>query len=74
MKSSMANVRFIVEETSTGYSAFTEENDGSIISSTGRDISELTDNLLESYNLWADYRKKPTITADQIQLQDATNE
>lgn len=40
-----------VESTETGFSAYCELSDGVLATTTGKDISELLDNLKEAINL-----------------------
>lgn len=60
----MKKIKFIVEKTNTGYSAYHQNSTG-IIATTGDTISELKDNIVEATNLHYD---KKQITAENISL------
>jgi hypothetical protein len=63
----MKKIKFIVEKTNTGYSAYHENTNG-IVATTGDTIPELKANMLEAYNLQLEhYNKKPT-TADHLSI------
>jgi hypothetical protein len=64
----MTKLKFNVEKTSTGYSAYREEKDG-IVVTTGANLGELRKNILEAYNLYSDENGKKEIDADQVALQ-----
>ena len=64
----MKKINFIVEKTGTGFSAYHEENGQILAATTGSNIPELKANILESFNLFAGYQKRPTITVDQVAL------
>ncbi|GHB59824.1 hypothetical protein GCM10007390_11920 [Persicitalea jodogahamensis] len=49
MKSSKKKIKIIVERNNTGFSAFAEDHP---IFTTGRTVSELTDNALEAANFY----------------------
>ena len=61
----MKNYKFIVEQTDTGYSAYTEDDDLTV-TTTGKDFEELKNNMLEALNLYLDHTGKKNITAKQI--------
>jgi len=63
----MKKIKFIVEKTNTGYSAY-HENANGIVATTGDTIPQLKANMLEAYNLQlAHYNNKPT-TADRLSI------
>ncbi|MBV8389061.1 MAG: helix-turn-helix transcriptional regulator [Mucilaginibacter sp.] len=64
----MASLKFIVEKTSTGYSAYREEKNG-VIGTTGNNLNHLKDNIVEAYNLYAEEFKKKEIAVENIELQ-----
>ena len=64
----MKALKFNVERTSTGYSAYREEKNG-IIVTTGANLGELRSNILESYNLYLEQNGKKNISSDQIAFQ-----
>ena len=64
----MRALKFNVERTSTGYSAYREEKDGIIIT-TGANLGELRKNILEAYNLHLEQHGKKDISAGQVALQ-----
>lgn len=61
----MKNYKFIVERTSTGFSAFAED-DSTPVFSTGKDLEELKKNILDALNLYLEHTGKKTVTADNI--------
>jgi predicted RNase H-like HicB family nuclease len=62
----MTNIKFTVGKTSTGFDAYYEK-DGIIGAvTTGDTISELKDNALEAYNLYAEESGRKAVTEDQI--------
>lgn len=61
----MKNYKFIVERTSTGFSAFAED-DSTPVFSTGKDLKELKNNILDALNLYLEHTGKKTVTADNI--------
>lgn len=63
----MKKVKFIVEKTDTGYSAYHENSNG-IVATTGGNISELKTNILEAYNLQLDYYHKKPVSDDHFIL------
>jgi len=64
----MKKVKFIVERTKDGYSAWSEDLSNGLAATMGDTITELKSNAVESYNLLiAESGKKP-ITEDNIQL------
>jgi hypothetical protein len=63
----MKKVKFIVEKTNTGYSAYHENSHG-IVATTGENIAELKFNILEAYNLQLDYYHKKPVSEDSIAL------
>jgi predicted RNase H-like HicB family nuclease len=64
----MKTFKFNVEKTSTGYSAYREEKNG-IIATTGDNLTELRNNIVEAYNLYLEGNKKEPVVVDQIALQ-----
>jgi len=65
----MKKINFVVEKTSTGFSAYHEDNDNILAATTGFNIPELKNNILESYNLFAEHQQRQPITTAQIGLQ-----
>ena len=63
----MKKVKFIVEKTGTGYSAYHENSNG-IVATTGENISELKANISEAYNLQLDYYHKKPVSDDSFIL------
>ena len=63
----MKKVKFIVEKTNTGYSAYHENSNG-VVATTGDSISELKFNILEAYNLQSDYYHKKPVSDNNIIL------
>ncbi|MEO6978809.1 MAG: helix-turn-helix transcriptional regulator [Mucilaginibacter sp.] len=65
----MKKINFVVEKTGTGFSAYYEDNDNILAATTGSNIPELKNNILESYNLFAEHQQRQPITAAQVGLQ-----
>jgi len=63
----MKNIKFIVEKTNTGYSAY-HENANGIIATTGDNIADLRANILEAYNLQQTHYQKKHIADENISL------
>ena len=61
----MKNYKFIVERTSTGFSAFTEDENAPVFT-TGKDFEELKTNMLEALNLSLEHDGKKTVTGENI--------
>lgn len=57
---------FIVEKTSTGFSAYADDFENLPVGTTGSTMTELKNNILEASNLYLDYNKKPLITTENI--------
>jgi len=60
-------MKFFVEKTTTGFSAFNDD-DCNVIGTTGSDIPELMANILEATNLYLEYSGRELITIDQVEL------
>lgn len=63
----MKKIKFIVEKTNTGYSAYHENSNG-IVATTGGTIPELRANMLEAYNLQAEHYDKKPVTDDHLSI------
>jgi hypothetical protein len=63
----MKEIVFLVEETSTGYSAYVNTNEGTAVT-TGGTMDELKANALESYNLLMEETSMPQVTASDLQF------
>jgi hypothetical protein len=63
----MKKIKFIVEKTGTGYSAYHENSNG-IVATTGSNIAELRANMLEAYNLQMDHYNKKPVTGDRLAI------
>lgn len=61
----MKNYKFIVERTSTGFSAFTEDENEPVFT-TGKDFEELKINMLEALNLSLEHAGMKTVAAENI--------
>jgi hypothetical protein len=64
----MKKVKFIVERTKDGYSAWHEDLSRGVAATMGDTITELKSNAVESYNLLIEDTGKKQITEDNIQL------
>lgn len=62
----MKNYLFIVEKTTTGFSAYAEDFETLPVGTTGETMTELKANILEAANLYLEYIGKPTITSENI--------
>ena len=63
----MEKLAFVVEKTTTGFSAYNCDNQ-EVIGTTGQDIAELKENIVEATNLYYEYKGRELITIDQIEL------
>jgi transcriptional regulator with XRE-family HTH domain len=61
----MKNYKFVVERTSTGFSAFTEDENIPVFT-TGKDFKELKTNMLEALNLSLEHAGKKAVNAENI--------
>lgn len=62
----MANIKFTVDKTSTGFDAYYEHNDRIVAITTGDTIAELKTNALEAYNLYAEECGRKAVTQENI--------
>ena len=62
-------MKFVVETTQTGYSAYAEDFEKFPIGTTGDTLSSLKENLLEAANLYLDYVGKKKISPEQIEIE-----
>lgn len=70
----MKPLTFIVEKTSTGFSAYAEDFDKYPVGTTGQTVTELKSNILEAINLHQDHHKGRLIeTRDIILKYDLSN-
>jgi transcriptional regulator with XRE-family HTH domain len=65
----MKTILFIVGKTRTGFDAYREEAGNNLIATTGSNMIELKENILEAYNLYLSDSKVPSISIDQIDFQ-----
>ena len=65
----MNNIRFIVEKTSDGFTAYREEQGNNSISTVGDDLKELKSNAVQAYNLYQNENPKKQVNESQIALQ-----
>lgn len=65
----MANIKFTVGKTSTGFDAYYETKGIIVAVTTGDTISDLKENALAAYNLYAEESGKKQITADNINFE-----
>jgi len=65
----MKTILFIVGKTRTGFDAYREEAGNNLIATTGSNITELKENILEAYNLYLSDSEVPAISIDQITFQ-----
>jgi len=65
----MKKIKFTVGKTSTGFDAYTEENEKIVAITTGSHLAELKTNALEAYNLYLDEKEKPGISSDQLNFE-----
>ena len=65
----MKKMKFVVETTQTGYSAYAEDFDKFPIGTTGDTLDSLKANLLEAANLYFDYIGKKKISIEQIEIE-----
>lgn len=66
MKSRGRTIKFSVEKTNTGYSAYATIDGGGVAATTGDKLSDLITNALESYNGLAEASGKKLIKAEDI--------
>lgn len=61
----MKNYKFIVEQTKTGYSAFTEDENLPVFT-TAKTYEDLKVNMLDALNLYLEQTEKKVVTKEQI--------
>jgi len=61
-------MKFVVEKTNTGYSAYHSDKSGIVIT-TGNNLAELKNNITEAYAIHAAEHNKKNISLEQIELQ-----
>lgn len=67
----MKKTVFVVEKTSTGYSAYAEDFDHVPVGTTGRDMATLKRNITDALNLYRDHKGlKPVSDKDIVILLD----
>jgi len=59
---------FIVEKTTTGFSAYAEDFDRFPVGTTGKNVSELKQNIIEAINLFQEHVGAEFFTPDMIVL------
>ena len=64
----MKKVKFIVEKSKDGYSAWNEDLCNGLAATMGATIAELRSNAVESFNLLMEGTSKKLITEDSIQF------
>jgi len=64
----MGKIKFNVGKTTDGFDAYARDNKGSILT-TGDTLTELKANVLDAYNLHADYHGLSKATADDIEYE-----
>lgn len=65
----MKKIVFIVEKTSTGFSAYAEDFDNIPAGTTGDTMTELQDNILDAYNSVAEIKGLKAATINDITIQ-----
>jgi len=59
---------FIAEKTDTGFSAYAKD-DHVNVGTTGKNMTELKNNIVDAFNLLNDYQGKKQVSADNISIQ-----
>ncbi|MGB4775714.1 MAG: hypothetical protein WBP45_11105 [Daejeonella sp.] len=65
----MKKIVFIVEKTTTGYSAYAENFNKFSVGTTGINLAVLRQNILEASNLYQEHQGRPAITDNDIAIQ-----
>ncbi|PYF75059.1 XRE family transcriptional regulator [Pedobacter nutrimenti] len=65
----MKRIVFIVEKTSTGYSAYAKDFENIPAGTTGDTMTELRTNIVDAYNSVAEFKGWPEVTIDEITVQ-----
>ena len=60
---------FIVEKTSTGFSAFAQDFETYPVGTTGKDFTELKSNIVEALNLHNEHQGLKAVTEDDVTIQ-----
>lgn len=64
----MKKIKFIIEKTSTGYSAYAEDFDKYPVGTVGDTIEDIKINMLDALNTWLEYKEMQKMTSDQIEV------
>lgn len=64
----MKKIGFIVERTSTGYSAYAENFDKCSVATTGSGIVDLKKNIVEATNLFLEHTNQKPVTENDIAI------
>jgi len=59
---------FIAEKTDTGFSAYAKDDD-ILVGSTGKNMTELKNNIVEAFNLLNDRQSKKAVSSQNILIQ-----
>jgi hypothetical protein len=65
----MKKIKFNVGKTATGFDAYYTDDGQIAVITTGDNLSELKNNALEAYNLYAEEKHKKEIKADQLSFE-----
>jgi len=63
----MSKIEFIVEKTDTGFSAYASD-EALPIATSGDDVTELKNNIVDAYNSYAEIKNLDEITIDDVQI------
>lgn len=67
----MKKIAFVVEKTSTGFSAYAEDFDNLPVGTTGKDMATLKQNIVNALNLYRDHKRlKPLSDRDIVIVLD----
>jgi predicted RNase H-like HicB family nuclease len=64
----MEKIKFIVQKTDTGYSAYFEDKEFISVVTVGDTMAELKANMVEAYNLFAEETQRPLITEEDLAI------
>jgi hypothetical protein len=64
----MKKIKFIVEKTKTGFSAYADNFDKYPVSTTAKTLDELKVNMLDALNTWLEYKGRPLARTEDISI------
>jgi hypothetical protein len=64
----MKKIKFTVEKTKTGFSAYADNFEKYPVTTTGKNLDELKVNMLDALNAWLEYKGQPLAGTEDIAI------